>query len=58
MLSVSLLALGAAVAVQATQLLDRNLAYRSPFKGYDEVYHLLPLIFSVLMADYISAVFS
>ena len=32
-----LLALGSAVAVQATKLLDRNLAYRSPFIGYDEV---------------------
>ncbi|KAJ3551378.1 hypothetical protein NM688_g4737 [Phlebia brevispora] len=36
---VSLLTLGCVVAVQATKLFDRNLAYSSPFVGYPQFSH-------------------
>ncbi|KAJ3551377.1 hypothetical protein NM688_g4736 [Phlebia brevispora] len=39
MRAIYFLALGCSVAVQATTLLDRNLAYLSPFVGYPEFSH-------------------
>ncbi|KAF7796682.1 hypothetical protein EIP86_007865 [Pleurotus ostreatoroseus] len=39
MLSIYALVLGCAYAAQATELFDRNLAYRSPFAGYSEFSH-------------------
>lgn len=37
MLAQLLAAISLIVSAEATEFLDKNLAYRSPFKGWDEV---------------------